>query len=87
MNYFISQTKVATIILQFYIVGRGPSVWDDFVHLGNTIAGNVTGDVACNSYHKYKDDIKILKEMGVYTTSLNFLIMFLLMFVLIFSKI
>ncbi|XP_052075415.1 lactase/phlorizin hydrolase-like [Mytilus californianus] len=45
--------------------GKGPSVWDDFVHLGNTIAGNVTGDVACNSYHKYKDDIKILKEMGV----------------------
>ncbi|XP_076107988.1 lactase/phlorizin hydrolase-like isoform X2 [Mytilus galloprovincialis] len=45
--------------------GRGPSVWDDFVHLGNTIAGNVTGDVACNSYHKYRDDIKILKEMGV----------------------
>jgi hypothetical protein len=45
--------------------GRGPSVWDDFVHSGNKIAGNATGDVACDSYHKYKDDIKILKEMGV----------------------
>lgn len=46
-------------------VGRGPSVWDDFVHRGNVVADNTTGDKACDSYHKYKDDIKILKEMGV----------------------
>ncbi|VDI62105.1 lactase-phlorizin hydrolase, partial [Mytilus galloprovincialis] len=45
--------------------GRGASIWDDFAHMGNRIVNNATGDVACDSYHKYKDDIKILKEMGV----------------------
>lgn len=44
--------------------GRGPSIWDEFVHSGR-ITNNDTGDMACDSYHKYKDDIKLLKEMGV----------------------
>ena len=51
--------------------GRGLSFWDNLSHKGpflkpgGFIPGNATGDVACDSYHKYKDDVKILKNLGV----------------------
>src|SRR5450755_607700 len=45
--------------------GRKPSVWDTFSHTpGKTFQGD-TGDVADDSYHLYKDDVKLLKNMGV----------------------
>jgi beta-glucosidase len=45
--------------------GRGPSVWDTFSHTpGKTFQGD-TGDVADDSYHLYKEDVKLLKDMGV----------------------
>ncbi|XP_066253619.1 myrosinase 1-like [Euwallacea similis] len=47
--------------------GRGVSIWDTFVH--ETGVGHVkndsTGDVACDSYHKYKEDIAIMKDLGL----------------------
>jgi beta-glucosidase len=45
--------------------GRKPSVWDTFSHTpGKTFQGE-TGDVADDSYHLYKEDIKLLKSLGV----------------------
>ncbi|HUX46210.1 MAG TPA: family 1 glycosylhydrolase, partial [Terracidiphilus sp.] len=45
--------------------GRGPSVWDVFSHTpGKTYHGE-TGDVADDSYHLYKEDIGLLKNLGV----------------------
>ncbi|MFZ0743624.1 MAG: GH1 family beta-glucosidase [Terracidiphilus sp.] len=45
--------------------GRGPSVWDTFSHTpGKTFHGE-TGDVADDSYHLYKEDVKLLKALGV----------------------
>jgi beta-glucosidase len=45
--------------------GRKPSVWDTFSHTpGKTFQGD-TGDVADDSYHLYKEDIQLLKNMGV----------------------
>jgi beta-glucosidase len=45
--------------------GRGPSVWDTFSHTpGKTFHGD-TGDVADDSYHLYKEDVKLLKNLGV----------------------
>ena len=45
--------------------GRGPSIWDTFSHtLGKTYHGE-TGDVADDSYHLYKEDIQLLKNLGV----------------------
>src|ERR1700691_723197 len=45
--------------------GRKPSVWDTFSHTpGKTFQGQ-TGDVADNSYHLYKEDVKLLKNLGV----------------------
>jgi beta-glucosidase len=45
--------------------GRKPSVWDTFSHTpGKTFEGQ-TGDVADDSYHRYKEDVKLLKSLGV----------------------
>ncbi len=45
--------------------GRKPSVWDTFSHTpGKTFQGD-TGDVADDSYHRYKEDIALLKNLGV----------------------
>lgn len=45
--------------------GRGPSIWDTFSHLPGATRDGDTGDVACDHYHRYKEDIEILKDMGV----------------------
>jgi beta-glucosidase len=47
--------------------GRGPSVWDVFSHTpGKTFNGD-TGDAADDSYHLYKDDVQLLKNLGART--------------------
>lgn len=48
-----------------YNAGKGMSVWDTYVRLPGKVADGSTGDVACDSYHKYKDDVKALKDLGV----------------------
>ncbi len=45
--------------------GRGLSVWDTFSRLPGRIWNNDIGDVACNQYHLYLEDIKIMKELGL----------------------
>ncbi|XP_033115909.1 lactase-phlorizin hydrolase-like [Anneissia japonica] len=44
--------------------GKGPSIWDTFAHAGKINDGQ-TGDVACNSYNNYLQDVEILKNMKV----------------------
>ena len=47
--------------------GRGPSIWDTFSHIpGKTHAGD-TGDVADDHYHRYKEDIALMKALGLKT--------------------
>jgi beta-glucosidase len=47
--------------------GRGPSIWDVFSHLpGKTNKGD-TGDVADDHYHRYKDDVQLMKALGLKT--------------------
>lgn len=53
--------------------GRGPSIWDKFAHTpGKTFQGD-SGDVADDSYHRYKEDVQLLKNLGasVYRMSLS----------------
>jgi beta-glucosidase len=47
--------------------GRGPTIWDSFAHTpGKTYRGQ-TGDVADDSYHRFAEDVKLLKELGAKT--------------------
>lgn len=44
--------------------GRGPSTWDVFSHTAGKTHEGDTGDVADDSYHLYKEDVKLLKGIG-----------------------
>lgn len=44
--------------------GRGTSIWDTFVRRPGVIRDGSTGDVACNSYHRYEEDLDLLTGMG-----------------------
>jgi beta-glucosidase len=45
--------------------GRGPSIWDSFCRVPGKVYGGMTGDLACDSYVKWKDDVALLEELGV----------------------
>jgi beta-glucosidase len=45
--------------------GRGPSIWDKFSHTPGKVLGGHTGDIACDHYNRFKEDIKIMKELGL----------------------
>lgn len=44
--------------------GRGPSIWDAFIEKPGTIPNNATADVTVDEYHRYKEDVNIMKNMG-----------------------
>lgn len=46
--------------------GRTPSIWDVFSHTPGKVAGGDTGDVAADHYHRYKDDVALMRELGVH---------------------
>jgi len=45
--------------------GRGPSIWDTFSHTPGNVVNGDNGDVACDSYHRYEEDIRLIRELGV----------------------
>jgi beta-glucosidase len=45
--------------------GRAPSIWDVFSHTPGKVERSETGDVACDHYHRYKEDIARMRELGV----------------------
>ncbi len=47
--------------------GKGPSIWDDFCHEDGKshVSNNDTGDVACDFYHRYEEDIALMKQIGL----------------------
>jgi len=47
------------------IDGRGPSVWDTFSHAPGNVRGGDTGDVACDSYHLYREDVALMASLGL----------------------
>ena len=44
--------------------GKGESNWDRFSHTVGKIKGGATGDVSCDQYHRYKEDVAILKRLN-----------------------
>ncbi|WP_219836846.1 GH1 family beta-glucosidase [Paenibacillus sp. R14(2021)] len=45
--------------------GRAPSIWDTFSKTPGKVLNGDTGDIACDSYHRVDDDVRLLKELGV----------------------
>jgi len=45
--------------------GKGQSIWDTFAHTVGKVKGADTGDVACDSYHLYKEDVELAKKLNV----------------------
>ncbi len=44
--------------------GKGESIWDRFTHTPGKIKGEGTGDVACDQYHLFRDDIAMMKQLN-----------------------
>jgi beta-glucosidase len=44
--------------------GRGKSIWDVFSHTPGRIKGGDTGDIACDHYHRWREDIELLARGG-----------------------
>jgi beta-glucosidase len=45
--------------------GRGESIWDRFSHTPGLVSGGDTGDVACDHYHRWAEDIQLVAGLGV----------------------
>ncbi|MFJ9699754.1 GH1 family beta-glucosidase [Streptomyces fradiae] len=45
--------------------GRTPSIWDTFSHTPGKVFGGHTGDVAVDHYHRFRDDVRLMKELGL----------------------
>ncbi|MFB9332248.1 GH1 family beta-glucosidase [Actinoplanes octamycinicus] len=45
--------------------GRGPSIWDTFTRRPGAVADGSSGAVACDSYHRWRDDVDLLDQLGV----------------------
>ncbi|HEY7484860.1 MAG TPA: GH1 family beta-glucosidase [Streptosporangiaceae bacterium] len=45
--------------------GRSPSIWDTFAHTPGKVDGGHTGDVACDHYRRWPEDIEIMKRLGI----------------------
>lgn len=45
--------------------GRGPSIWDVFCTRPGAVFEGHTGDVACDHYHRYREDVGLMRELGL----------------------
>lgn len=52
--------------------GRGLSIWDTFSHTPGRVHNGDTGDVACDFYHRFEEDIRQMKRLGVNTYRFSF---------------
>jgi beta-glucosidase len=45
--------------------GKGSSIWDTFSHAPGNVRGGDTGDIACDSYHRYREDVALMASLGL----------------------
>ncbi len=51
--------------------GKGPSVWDMFCKKPGAVFQGHTGDVACDHYHRYREDVALMKQLGLHAYRLS----------------
>ncbi|MDF2581226.1 MAG: beta-glucosidase [Microbacterium sp.] len=51
--------------------GRTASIWDAFARVPGAVINADNGDVACDHYHRYRDDVALMKELGSTSTSVS----------------
>ena len=44
--------------------GKGPSQWDVFCHTSERNINHVTGDVSCDHYHRFEEDLQMMEDCG-----------------------
>jgi len=47
--------------------GRTDSIWDVFCRIPGAVVGGDNGDIACDHYHRYRDDVALMAELGLQT--------------------
>src|SRR3954469_12181649 len=47
--------------------GAGPSIWERFAHTPGMMHDGDTGDVSCDHYNRWRDDIGIMGELGLHS--------------------
>jgi beta-glucosidase len=45
--------------------GKGESIWDRFAHTPGIVSDGGTGDIACDHYHRWRDDIALMEGLGL----------------------
>lgn len=45
--------------------GKGESIWDKFSHIPGKIVNGETGDIACDHYHRFHEDVNIMADIGL----------------------
>jgi beta-glucosidase len=45
--------------------GKGESIWDRFSHTPDRVMNGDTGDIACDHYHRMREDVALMKELGL----------------------
>ena len=70
-NYFPDKFTWGTATSSYQIEGawqedgKGESIWDRFCHTPGKVFNGDTGDIACDHYHRWSDDINLMKDIGV----------------------
>jgi beta-glucosidase len=55
-----------------HLDGRGTSIWDTFAATPGKVVNMEDGSVACDHYHRYPEDIKLMKDLGIETYRFSF---------------
>lgn len=45
--------------------GKSPSIWDTFTRQAGFVEGGMTGNVACDHYHRFEEDVAYMKSLGM----------------------
>ncbi|HEX2854374.1 MAG TPA: GH1 family beta-glucosidase [Opitutaceae bacterium] len=66
-NHFVWGAAAASYQIEGAVAedGRGPSIWDVFSHQPGKVFEGHNGDVACDHYHRWRDDIAVMKDLGL----------------------